>query len=398
MKRNYYITTITALVVIVAAFTVKNTFFPEKEEKVIKVGFVYEGDKITPYTGNFINAEEAIELKYGKQIQTVAKYNIQEDMVKEPLQELIDDGCDVIFSTSYGYGETVKEYAGKNQDIHFCQATCNNANDAPSYKNYHNFMGTIYQGRYITGIVAGMKIEEMISDGIITENEAKVGYVGAFPYAEVISGYTAFFLGVRSVVPEATMLVRYTDTWNNYTLEKKVANELIDLGCVVISQHSDTNGPAVACENSKREIPVYHVGYNTSMTEIAPTTSLVSSNINYEPYFDAVIEAMLAEKDIEDVVDAKVFGNDCAAGLDKEWVKVLDLNEAIIANGTKEAVESTKKQLIDGKIEVFKGDYTGTNPFDKEDTIDLRDGYKENYDSSAPKFNYVLDDVIEIIE
>ncbi|MCI6498275.1 MAG: BMP family ABC transporter substrate-binding protein [Lachnospiraceae bacterium] len=398
MKKAYIISTITALIFIVAGFIVKATLFPDKEDKVVKVGFIYDGDRITPYTDNFINAQESIEEKYGKKVETVAKYNVEENAAEAYIQELVDEGCDVIITASYGYGTEAKKFAAEYPDIEFCQATCSNANEEPVYKNYHNFMGTIYQGRYITGVIAGMKIKEMIDDGIITEEQAQIGYVGAYPYPEVISGYTAFFMGVRSVVPEAVMTVKYTNTWNNYTLEKKVANQLIDMGCVVISQHSDTNGPAVACENAHGDLPVYHVGYNKSMTDIAPTTSLVSSNLNYEPYFDAVVEAMLEDKSIEDVVDADTYGQDSAAGFDKNWVRVLDLNEAIVAKGSKKAVKDNIKKLINGDIDVFKGDYTATNPNDKTDTISLKNGYKENEKSSAPTFGYVLDDVITVID
>ena len=142
------------------------------------------------------------------------------------------------------YGEKTKEYAEAYPEIQFCQATCSNANEEPVLKNYHTFMGNIYQGRYISGVVAGMKLQELIEDGEITPGQAKAGYIGAYSCAEVISGYTAFFLGIRSVVPGATMTVRYTNTWGNHLLEKECAKKLIDEGCVIISQHSDTAGPA----------------------------------------------------------------------------------------------------------------------------------------------------------
>ncbi|MCR4837539.1 MAG: BMP family ABC transporter substrate-binding protein [Eubacterium sp.] len=139
-----------------------------------------------------------------------------------------------------------KKYAGLHPEIQFCEATAPDANDEngdPVYENYHTFMGEIYQGRYISGVVAGMKLKELLDQGILRPEEAKVGYVAAYSSAEVISGYTAFFLGVRSIVPEAVMEVKYTNTWSNYNIEKQCADELIDRGCVIISQHSDTTGP-----------------------------------------------------------------------------------------------------------------------------------------------------------
>ena len=162
----------------------------------------------------------------------------------------MDAGCDLIFTTSYNYGTVTKEFAEKYPGIEFCMATCANANEEPVLKNYHTFMGKIYQGRYTAGVAAGMKMKELIKEGVITEQQAKIGYVAAYPYAEVISGYTAFLLGVRSVVPDAVMTVRYTNKWNDYRTEKKYAKGLIDEGCVIISQHSDTAGPATACEET----------------------------------------------------------------------------------------------------------------------------------------------------
>ncbi len=283
-------------------------------------------------------------------------------------------------------------------DIQFCEATCDNANTDPVLPNYHTFMGEIYQGRYISGVVAGMKLREMIDTGVIKSSEAMVGYVGAYPYAEVISGYTAFLLGVRSVAPEAVMKVLYTDTWSSYGLEKKCAERLIDEGCVIISQHSDTIGPAVACEEAAVQKTVYHVGYNQSMTDVAPTTSLISCRINWIPYFTGAVSAVLSEQPIEEMIDGNRHGMDVGAGFEKDWVQMLELNSYIAAEGTKEEIERLTNEFSSGGVDVFVGDYTGKNPFDETDTIDLKGGYTENENSSAPAFHYVLDDVITVEE
>ena len=242
------------------------------------------------------------------------------------------------------------------------------------------------------------KIKQMIEKNIITPQQAKVGYVAAFPLPEVISGYTAFYLGVQSMVPEATMIVKYTNTWSSYSLEKQAANELIDENCVVISQHSDTIGPATACENAKLEIPVYHVGYNQSMTDIAPTKSLISCCVDYSYYFEQSIGALLHDKKIEDCIDGRTYGQDAMAGLDKGWVRILDLNETVAPSGTKEMVEDTIDKLSKGELEVFSGSFTGVSVFDPNDRIDLNSPYKENDQSSSPTFCYILDDVISMEE
>lgn len=392
----YLICLSTSLVLFGAAYLFHMKYIAE--EKHIKVGYIFVGDEMTPYTDNFIKAAEHVEDVYGDKIECIYKYNVTEDAVYEPLQELVDADCDYIITASYGYGPAVKEMAAKYPDIEFCAITCDNANSDTILPNYHNCMGEIYQGRYICGVVAGMKLREMIDQGIISPDEAVVGYVAAYPYAEVISGYTSFFLGVRSVVPEATMLVKYTNTWSSYSIEKKTAIELIEEGCVLISQHSDTNGPAVACENSEGDVPVYHVGYNQSMTEIAPTSSLISCSIDYSLYFEQSIGAVLDGKKIENTVDANITLQDAYAGIDKGWVKILDTNEAIVADGTDEAINQLIKDFKNGDVHVFQGMYTGTNPFDSADKIDLGTEYIENQHSSAPTFNYVLDDVITVIE
>lgn len=396
MKRIYTITVLSALVVIALFYGIYPRLPGKASDRTIKVGFVYIGDASTPYTSNFLKAQEAIEEQFGESVETIAKYNIAEGEEEGALQELIDAGCELIFTTSYGYGETVKRLAEEYPDIQFCQATCSNANEEPLLENYHTYMGAIYQGRYVSGVVAGMKLQELIDEGTITTDEAKIGYVGAYPFAEVISGYTAFFLGVRSVVPEVRMTVKYTNSWSNYKLEKDYARELIDEGCVIISQHSDTAGPAVACEETDALRRVYHVGYNESMTEIAPTTSLIACRINWEPYMAAAVQAVLLDKDIESFVDGNVNGNDVGGGFKQDWVQMLELNKLIAAKGTQDKIDELLKEFRQGKVSVFYGDYIGVDPDDETDQYDLNKEYIENATSSAPTFHYVLRDVITI--
>lgn len=396
MKRIYGITVISAIVVILITFFVHYFAHDRELERTIKAGFIYVGDASTGYTNNFVKAQNAIEKNYDGRVETIPKFNVPEEEVEGALQELVEAGCELIFSTSYGYGEKTKEFAGMYPEIQFCQATCSNANEEPYYSNYHTFMGSIYQGRYISGVVAGMKLKELIDEGRITTEQAKAGYVGAYPYAEVISGYTAFFLGIRSVVPEATMTVKYTNTWGDYHLERECAKELIDEGCVIISQHSDTAGPAVACEGTERSKEVYYVSYNESMSDVAPTTYLTGSKINWEPYMLQAVEAVLSNKEIEKSVKGSINGNDAGAGFENDGVQMLDINEFVAAKGTKKRVEELIRDFQLNKIQVFQGDYIGVNPDDPSDVIDLKEGYEENAASSAPTFYYVLKDVITV--
>lgn len=395
MKKVYSFCIFTCLVMCLLSFGIHSA--TNTETKQIKVGFIFVGDEITPYTKNFMKARDHVIEVYGDQVTCVTKYNVSEDQIEGPLKELVEEKCDYIIAASYGYGPKVKEVAAQHPEIQFCVPTGDNANTDPVISNYHNFLGTIYQGRYICGVIAGEKLKEMISAGVIAPEQAKIGYVAAFPFAEVISGYTSFYLGVRSVVPEATMLVKYTDTWSDYALEKQVATELIDQGCVVISQHSDTVGPATACENAEGEIPVYHVGYNQSMTDIAPTRSLVSCSVDYSYYFEQSVYALLHGKRIEDCIDGKVYGQDAMAGIEKGWVRILDINHAILPENIDAVVDDTMMKMENGEIRVFSGPFTGTNPYDETDRIDLTTPFIENETSSSPAFSYVLDDVVTVV-
>lgn len=393
---KYKITVWTVVVIVAFAICAKYWWFGNETNKVIKIGFVYVGDLSDSYTNNYIKAQNAVEKEFGAKVLLYPKYNVPETGVEKALDELVLNDCDMIFTTSYGYSEAAKKYAEKYPDIEFCQATGSNANEEPVLKNYHTFMGAICQGRYISGVVAGMKLKELIIQGKITSEQAKIGYIGAYPFAEVISGYTAFFLGVRSVVPEATMTVKYTYSWGSYQLEKEYAEQLINENCVIISQHSDTSGPAVACEQTERSKIVYYVSYNESMRDVAPTTYLTGTKINWTPYFTEAVSAVIHGRKIESHVKGRVNGNDICAGFDRDWVQMLEINERSAAEGTKERVNELIEQFKRDDPIIFKGDYTGVNPNDPTDTINLKDGYRENEKSSSPTFGYILKDVITI--
>ena len=388
---RYAVTILATLVMISVAMIVQVS--TRKEEKHIRIGYIYLADANNPYTYNFVKAQRLIEETYGEQVESFVEYNVLEGKEDEAIERLIAAGCDMIFGTSYGYGETLKEVAQKYPKIQFCAATLDNPTD-PVVPNYHTFMDRVYEGRYISGIVAGLKLQELISQRKLSATDARIGYVAAFPHAEVISGYTAFYLGVKSIVPDATMKVKYTNAWSDYALEKRAASELIEEGCVVIAQHSDTYGPAVACEETTGDTLVYHVGYNQSMLEVAPTTSLVSCRINWSPYMVAAVGAVLADEEIEAVQEATTYVQDACAGFDHDWVQMLELNEVIVPPETRALVDQYVEAFRKHPHSIFVGDYQGQNPFDAEDVIDLSDGYEENASGSAPSFRYVLDDIV----
>ncbi len=394
MKRYYLITLAICLLVLLAGSFVFDIWDRAPVLDKVKVGFIYENDESTPYTYNFFLAEQALKKEYGERVEILSRSNVREAETEEPLRELVDRGCQIVFINSYS--EQVEKVAAECPRVQFCQVSFRLVPNDKSPENYHTFKGRVYEGRYISGIVAGMKLREMISQGVIQPGEAVVGYVGAYGTEEVVSGFTAFLLGVRSVVPEATMRVRCTGTWSSFAAEKACAKALIDEGCVIISQHSDTIGPAIACEEAVGRKKVYHVGYNQNMIDAAPYTSLISTRINWTPYIINAVGAVLSSKPIEKYVDATAFGRDMSAGFEKNWVELLELNKTIAAEGTQARIDQAMEAFRKNQLDVFRGNYIGVNPDNPADTIDLNQGYAENKFSSSPSFHYILKDVITV--
>ena len=213
--------------------------------------------------------------------------------------------------------------------------------------------------------------------------------------AEVVSGYTAFLLGIRSVAPEAVLRVRKTGTWSSYSLEKQRAKELIAEGCVIISQHTNTMAPAIACEEAAQNgTRVYYVGYHQSMMDVAPSTALISLRTNWYPYIEGAVNAVMKHEEIEEYVSGNVHGRDMSAGFSDDWVQMLELNRYVAAPGTEDKLNNVISSFKSGRIDVFKGNYTGVNVDDPNDVIDLRKGYAENADTSQPSFCYILKDYV----
>ena len=303
----------------------------------LKAGFIFLHDENSTYDLNFLNAAKEACEKLG--VEYVIKTNIPEGQeCYEAACELADAGCDFIFADSFGHEDYMIEAAKEYPEIQFSHATGTKAH-TEKLDNYHNAFASIYDGRYLAGIVAGMKLNEMIESGNITAEAAKIGYVGAFTYAEVISGYTSFFLGARSVCPTVTMEVTFTGSWYDETAEKEAANKLIENGCVLISQHADSMGAPTACETAG----VPNVSYNGSTASACPNTFLVSSKINWAPYFEYVLTS---------IANGTAIDTDWCGSLETESVQLTDLGTAVAA-GTAEAIEAAKADLIAGKVHVF---------------------------------------------
>ena len=303
----------------------------------IKVGFICLHDENSTYDLNFINGAKAACEKLG--VEYVIKTNIPEGQeCYDAACELADQGCGYVFADSFGHEDYMIEAAKEFPEVEFCHATGTKAH-TEGLSNFHNAFASIYQGRYLAGIVAGMKLNEMIDAGTITADAAKIGYIGAFTYAEVISGYTSFFLGARSVCPTATMEVTFTGSWYDETAEKEGANKLISDGCVLVSQHADSMGAPTACETAG----VPNVSYNGSTGSACPNTYLVSSRIDWAPYF---------EYSITNAANKAPIAADWTGTLSTGSVKLTELGSAVAA-GTKEAIEDAQAKLEAGTLQVF---------------------------------------------
>ncbi len=309
-----------------------------KKSDDLKVGFIFLHDEQSTYDKNFIDAAKAACEKMG--VEMVQKTQIPESQAcYDAAVELIEtEDCDIIFADSFGHESFLLDAAKKYPDVQFCHATGTQAHTA-GVKNFHNAFASIYQGRYAAGVVAGLKLKEMIDSGKITAAQAKMGYVGAFTFAEVISGYTSFYLGAKSIVPEVTMDVKFTGSWYDETKEKQAAQALIDGGCVLISQHADSMGAPTACEAAK----VPNVSYNGSTAAACPETFLISSRINWAPYFEYIITQVREGKEID---------TDWTGTIETESVVLTELGKNV-APGTKEKLDQVVAGLKNGTINVF---------------------------------------------
>ena len=362
----------------------------------LKVGFIFLHDENSTYDLNFINgAKEACAALGLSEDQFIFRTNIPEGQeCYDAAAELADAGCSIVFADSFGHEDYMIQAAKEFPEVQFCHATGTKAH-TEGLDNYHNAFASIYEGRYLAGIAAGLKLNEMIENGEFTAEEAKIGYVGAFTYAEVVSGYTSFFLGARSVCPTATMEVTFTGSWYDETAEKEGANKLIANGCKLISQHADSMGAPTACETAG----VPNVSYNGSTVAACPNTFIVSSRINWAPYFEYIINCVL---------NGEQIATDWTGSVETGSVVLTEINEQAAAAGTAEAIEEAKAALADGSLHVFDiATFTvgnaalesyeadvDTDPAYTPDKEVVADGYfHESEYRSAPYFEVQIDGI-----
>ena len=375
----------------------------ETSDTVYTVGMVCIGNEEMAYDRNFYHAADAAkEILAGKGINIEWKYTYDHpegDPVAEDCIEFAEDGAIAVFLNSYGMENAMLSVAADYPDTVFAALT-NEGSKSDDLDNTVNAFPSIYEGRYLAGVAAGMKLNEMIDNGEITEDEAVLGYVGAYTYAEVVSGYTSFYLGAKSVCDSATMLVEFIGSWGDPAMEATTAQDLIDRGAVVVSQHSDSTTPATTCQQNG----VYHIGYNIAMDDVAPEASIVSSKIDWTNYFVYVIETLVNGG----TVDQDYMGH----GLKDGDVVLTAVNENIAADGTDEAIETAANAIKDGSLHVFdtsKFTVDGQTvteamidmdaDFTPDNTNAISDGYyHESFYKSAPAFDLRIDGITLVNE
>lgn len=366
-------------------------------ERLFKVGIIYIGNETQGYTrahmDGIVKMKENLDLS---DEQVIERKDVEAiDICYETAVDLAQQGCKLIFATSLKHEGYVILAALEFPEVEFCHASGYKASMS-GLTNFSNFMPAIYQARYVSGVAAGLKLNQMIDDNIISAADCKVGYVGAYPYAEIISGYTAFYLGIKSVCPAAYMVVRYTNSWADLELERKTANNLIDEDCILLSHHTDTDGVAIACE--ARNIPC--VGYNSDMIQDAPNTIITSAAFNWGVYYTFAANTVMQGKELP---------LKWSKGYSENAVFLTPLNEKVAAKGTQEKIDSVIELIKTDQLHIFDTSTFTIQGSKLEELISddenyaiyanyIKDGYFQEQElTSSPAFNIRIDGITELI-
>ena len=364
----------------------------------VKLGVILLHDENSTYDLNFLNGVMEAQAALGlDDSQVIIKTGIPEsNECYEAALDLVDEGCNIIFADSFGHEDFLIAAAKENSDVEFAHATGTKAH-TEGLANFHNAFASIYEGRYLAGVAAGLKLKEIQEAGNLKGDHPVIGYVGAFTYAEVISGYTSFYLGAKSIVPDVTMNVQFTGSWYDETEEKNAAQALI-AEADLISQHADSMGAPSACEDAG--IP--NVSYNGSTVESCPNTFIVASRINWAPYFEYLVQQKAA---------GEAIATDWTGTIATGSVVLTDVNEQAAAAGTADKIAEVKAALEDGSLKVFDtaaegfitvgGEALTTYTADVDtdeaftpDTEAVADGYfHESEYRSAPYFDVQIDGI-----
>ena len=375
----------------------------------VKIGIVLVGDENEGYTyAHILGTQAAIEATGIPTENVIYKYSVPEtEECYDACVDLIEQGCSLVITNSYGHQTYAQQVASEYPDVQVVACTGDTAK-ASGLDNFSNAFTGVYQSRYVSGVVAGMKVAELVANdeipasGYDADGNVKIGYVGAYPYAEVVSGYTAFFLGIKSVYPQVSMEVTYTNSWFNITAEGTAAESLMADGCVIIGQHADSTGaPAAVQAAHDAGSVVYSVGYNVDMLAVAPDVALTSATNNWGVYYTYAFQCAL---------NGEKIATNWSEGYETGAVAITDLGPAC-AEGTAEKVAEVEAAIQDGSLHVFDietftvdgakvestfaTDTDGDYVYDADEAI-IDGYYHESYYQSAPSFSLRIDGITEL--
>ena len=321
--------------------------------KTLNLGVIWVGDSTEGYTEAHIEGlNKAIDnvRSKGATVNLTTKEKIGEDAVcYNTAKALADAGNTLIISNSYGHQDHMKKAASEYSNVTFVAMTGDFASIS-GCSNLKNAFNDVYQSRYVSGVVAGYKLKQLVDDGLLTDknydgSNIKIGYVGAFPYAEVVSGYTAFYLGIKSIVPNVVMDVKYTSSWFDFDKEYQTAKSFIADGCIIIGQHADSEGAPTACEEAyMKGTRVYSVGYNVDMLSAAPHAALTSSTNDWSVYYTYCLTKALLGEDI---------AQNWAEGYNKGAVAITPINGTVFKTDISASVKAVVDGIHNGTVKVF---------------------------------------------
>ena len=382
----------------------------------VKVGLICLHDSQSTYDANFIDSMKAAVSSLGERVdgEAIIKTGVAESIAAfNAAKDLVKQGCNVIFADSFGHEKFMLKAAKKYPSVTFCHATGTQAKVA-GVANYHNAFASIYEGRYLAGYAAGLKLQAMLKDGLVKENNydkdgnVKLGYIGAYPYAEVVSGYTSWFLGVREVVSNVVMDVTFTFDWYKPDAEEAGAKMLISNGAVLLSQHADSMGAPGACEDAYNDgkgplIP--DVSYNVSTQKECPNTYVAFSKINWAPYYEEVVNSMFEGRAIRGEVNNNFTGTiatdsvqyDAADAEIKAQCEVI--KQELIA-GTRKVFDCAKFTVDGQHLTSYKADVDDMGDFVPETEVIKSEGgltfFDESSLRSAPYFDITIDGITQL--
>lgn len=362
---------------------------PGADASIVKIGLVCDGNEEEPGLsyGLMRGRNDAFVMLAADGIQTewLMAWNVEENAdCADANRELAKEGCQLIVNVSPGFEAFMLEAAAEYPDAQFVacggQAACRD--DLP---NTHNAFANIHEARYLAGVVAGMKLQELIGGGELEPEEAVIGYVGASASPAVISGYSAYFLGARSVCPDVTMKTLFVKSPDGADAERYAAIALADMGCALISQHSVNDALATVAQSAG----ILHTGYENDMSRAAPEASLVSARIDWSVYLEYAVRA---------IANGEEIAQDWSGGLDEYAVELTPLNRDLIADGTDEKLDEVKAALADGSLQVFDASAFTVNGAALDSVPDAQkavfDGaFHESYLQSAPYFALDIDGI-----